>query len=162
MIEALVALLAPTGNVFPAVTLLVVIAGMLVLAALDVWREEVEDYAVLALLGITVLGLSLEGIHPNQWLGAVISAAIAFSVYLHLGMKGVLGGGDVKLSIVPAFVLGAVNPVIAIWWIACAFMIHQLLFLVAASVTKSKTAIPHVPAMAAATLVSAVAFPVIM
>jgi prepilin signal peptidase PulO-like enzyme (type II secretory pathway) len=159
MTDALAELLIREGNVLPETTLLVVIAGLVVLAAVDVWRHEVEDYAVVALLGIAVIGMRLEGIHPQQWLGAVLAAAVAFMVYLNLGQRGVLGGGDVKLSVVPAFVLGAVNPVIGVWWIACAILIHQVLFFITARVRKTREAIPHVPAMAAATMVAAVAFP---
>lgn len=162
MTDVLAQLFIREGNVVPATTLLVVIAGMVVLAAIDVWRQEVEDYAVVGLFGIAAIGMRLEGIHPQQWLGAVLAAAIAFVVYLGLGQRGVLGGGDVKLSVVPAFVLGAVNPVIGVWWIAGAILIHQGLFFVASKLQKSREAIPHVPAMAAATMVAAVAFPGIM
>lgn len=162
MMDVLAELLIRPGNVLPETTLLVVIAGMLVLAVVDVWRREVENYAVLALLGIAVTGMYLEGIHAQQWIGAVLAAAVAFAVYLHLGRRGVLGGGDVKLSVVPAFVLGAGNPVIGVWWIACAILIHQVIFALHARARKSRDAIPHVPAMAAATIVAAVAFPGIM
>lgn len=162
MTDALAQLLIRTGNVMPGTTLVVVIAGMVVLAAIDVWRQEVEDYAVVALFGIAAIGMHLEGIHPQQWLGAVLAAAIAFMVYLGLGQRGVLGGGDVKLSVVPAFVLGAANPVIGVWWIAAAILIHQGLFFVTSRLQKSREAIPHVPAMAAAAMVATVAFPGIM
>lgn len=155
-------LLIQPGNVLPATTILVVIGGMLVLAAVDVWRREVEDYAVVALLGIAVTGLYLEDIHPQQWLGAVLAAVIAFAVYLHLGRRGVLGGGDVKLSVVPAFVLGAFNPVIGVWWVACAILIHQAIFTVWSRVRRTREAIPHVPAMAAGAIVAAAVFPGMM
>lgn len=158
----LAGLMVREGHVLPGTTLVVVIAGLVLLAVIDVWRREVEDYAVVALLGIAAIGMRMEGIQAQQWLGAVLAAAIAFTVYLALGQRGVLGGGDVKLSVVPAFVLGAANPVIGVWWIACAFLIHQVLFFVTARIRKSREAIPHVPAMAAATMVAAVAFPGIM
>lgn len=160
--QGLADLLLRTGNVVPVTTMLVVIAGMVVLAAVDVWRREVEDYAVVALLGVAAIGLRWEGIHPQQWLGALAAAGIAFVVYLGLGQRGILGGGDVKLSVVPAFVLGAANPVIGVWWIACAILLHQVVFFVTARVRKTREAIPHVPAMAAATMVASVAFPGIM
>lgn len=160
--DVLADLLIRPGDVLPERTILVVIAGMLVLAAVDVWRCEVEDYAVIALLGTAAIGLHLEGIHPQQWLGSVLAAAIAFMVYLNLGQRGVLGGGDVKLSVVPAFVLGAANPVIGVWWIACAILIHQALFALYVRVHKTREAIPHVPAMAAAAIAGAFALPGIM
>lgn len=162
MIDVMAELLIPQGNVVPEKTILVVIVAMLVLAAVDVWRREVEDYAIVALLGIAVMGMHLEGIHPQQWLGSALAAGIAFIVYLRLGQRGVLGGGDVKLSIVPTFVLGASNPIIGVWWVACAFLIHQALFVVITRSKKSREAIPHVPAMAAATIVASIAFPAIM
>jgi Flp pilus assembly protein protease CpaA len=153
-------LLGYEGRVVPTVTISVVLVGMLVLAALDVWRREVEDYATIALLAVAVVGMDLEGIVLEQWIGAVLAAAIAFMVYLRLGQRGVLGGGDVKLSVVPALVLGASNPIIGLWWIACAIVIHQAFFVVNARAQKAPLALPHVPAMALAALVSSVAFPV--
>lgn len=159
MTDALVALLIQPENVLPGTTMWVVIAGMLVLAAVDVWRREVENYAIAALLGIAVTGMYLEGIHPQQWLGAFLAAGIAFAVYLHLGRRGILGGGDVKLSVVPAFVLGACNPVLGVWWVACAVLIHQVIFAVWARARRTREAIPHVPAMAAGTILAAAVFP---
>lgn len=162
MTDALASLLIHPENVLPTMTTLVVIVGMLVLAAVDLWRREVEDYAVLILLVISVAGMYLEGIQPLQWLGAVLSAGIAFGVYLLLGMRGVMGGGDVKLSIVPAFVLGAGNPLVGIWWVACAILIHQVICVAYTRIRRRRAVLPHVPAMAAAAIVSAVAFPAIM
>ncbi|MCI4659781.1 prepilin peptidase [Cryobacterium zhongshanensis] len=147
-------------NVVPTTTISVVIVGMLVLAALDVWRREVEDYATAALFGIAVVGAGLEGVHPQQWVGALLAAGIAFTVYLGLGRRGIMGGGDVKLSIVPAFVLGLSNPIIGLWWIACAIVLHQTFFAVNTRLRKAPLALPHVPAMALATLVASIAFPV--
>lgn len=157
------------GHVNPTITITVVIAGMLVLAAFDVWRHEVEDVATLALLVVAVVGLGIQGIQPAQWVSGVASAAIAFVVYLYLGTRGVMGGGDVKLSVVPALVLGASNPFLGIWWIGCAILLHQvLIFGVARSMPRpagasrvQPMALPHVPAMAAAALIATVAFPAI-
>lgn len=160
MTEVLAELLLRPGSVLPVATIQMVLAGMLVLAAVDVWRREVEDWAVVALLGVAAIGMHLEGIHPQQWLGAVLAGAIAFLVYLELGMRGVLGGGDVKLAAVPAFVLGAANPVVGVWWIACALLIHQGIHWLTARASRFRGAIPHVPAMAAAAIVAAAAFPV--
>lgn len=147
------------GHTVPAVTISIVVAGMLVLAAVDVWRREVEDYAIVVLLAVAALGMHYEGISPEQWLGAGLASAVAFMIYLGLGQRGILGGGDVKLSIVPAFVLGASSPIIGLWWVACAIIIHQLFFIINTRVQKAPEAIPHVPAMAAAALVASIAFP---
>lgn len=157
--DTLVDLLIQPDNVLPETTVWLVIAGMLVLAAVDVWRREVENYAIVTLLGIAVTGMYLEGVRPQQWVGAVLAATIAFAVYLHLGRRGVLGGGDVKLSVVPAFVLGACNLVIGVWWVAGALLIHQVFFAGWSRLRRTREAIPHVPAMAAGTIIAAVAFP---
>lgn len=157
------------GHVTPAVTITVVIVGMLVLAAFDVWRHEVEDVATLALLVVAVAGLGIQGIQPAQWVTAVASAAVAFVVYLYLGTRGVMGGGDVKLSVVPALVLGASNPFLGVWWIGCAILLHQLLIFViartiprpAGAVRAVPMALPHVPAMTAAVLIATAVFPAI-
>jgi Flp pilus assembly protein protease CpaA len=150
---------ANTEHTAPLVTITLAMVGMIVLAGCDVWRREVEDYATIAFLAVVVVGMDLEGLSSSQWVGGVLAAAIAFTFYLGLGQKGVVGGGDVKLSIIPALVLGASNPVIGLWWVACAVLIHQLFFYVNTRVQKEPAAIPHVPAMAAAVLVSVVAFP---
>ena len=147
------------GHVVPVVTIYIVIAGMVLLAVLDVWRYEVEDYATAALLVVAVVGVAVEGILPAQWPGAILAAAIAFMVYLGLGQRGVLGGGDVKLSIVPAFVLGASNPIVGLWWVACAIILHQVMFHFSTRGEAAPKGIPHVPAMAVATVIAAVAFP---
>jgi Flp pilus assembly protein protease CpaA len=165
------ALLSFQGHVTPMITITVVIAGMIILAALDVWRHEVEDYAIVALLVLATGGMLLEGITLTQWLGGILSAAIAFLVYLNLGMSGVMGGGDVKLSVVPAFVLGASSPLLGLWWIAGAVLVHQLLMLLlarrpraalAGSMRPAAIALPHVPAMAGAMVIATVAFPVLL
>jgi len=147
-------------HIVPTMTISVVIVGMVVLAVLDVWREIVEDYAIVVLLAVAVVGLDLEGIHPQQWLGAIVVSAIAFMIYLSLGHKGVLGGGDVKLSVVPAFVLGASVPFIGLWWIICALALQKGFAYVSSGGRKVSVAMPHVPAMALATLLASVAFPV--
>jgi Flp pilus assembly protein protease CpaA len=160
--------LGPEGHVFPATAIAVLLGGMLVLAAIDVWKQEIEDVATAALLILAAGALMFDDIQPGQWLSAILTAAVAFGVYLNLGLKGVFGGGDVKLSIVPAFVLGASNPLIGIWWIGCAIVLQQALFFiyrrtqrtpVRASGSAEPLVIPHVPAMAAATLAATAAFP---
>ncbi|ROR76113.1 Flp pilus assembly protein, protease CpaA [Plantibacter flavus] len=152
-------LTAGQGFHIPAVTVLVIIFGMLLLAAYDVWRREVEDIAVVALLGLATIGLHVEGVTGLQWLNALLVAAIAFGLYLELGQQGILGGGDVKLSIVPAFVFGALHPMIGLWWIASTILIHQTFFAINARVNRTRTGIPHVPAMAVGALVTSLIFP---
>lgn len=161
-------LLSPAAHVAPTVTVLLVTVGMLVLAAADIWRHEVEDWATAALLLVAAGGLIWEGISIQQGITAVLSGAIAFMTYLSLGVRGVMGGGDVKLSVVPALVLGACNPFLGVWWIAASILIQQGFFFVAsrrvrvASGATSGDAfvLPHVPAMAAAMLIAPLLFPI--
>jgi leader peptidase (prepilin peptidase)/N-methyltransferase len=147
------------GYVMPTITVSLVLAGMVVLAVLDVWREEVEDYGIVVLAGVAVIGVHLEGIRPEQWLGAFLAAAIAFLVYFDLGLKGGVGGGDVKLSLVPAFALGAGDPLIGMWWIIGSLLIQAVLSSITTRVQKAPAAMPHVPAMALATLILSIAIP---
>ena len=156
-------------GVVPTTTILVVIAGLVVLGVLDMWRQRVEDWASAALLLLAIAGLGWEGVSVSPWVGGVLSAGVAFCVYLWLGTRGVMGGGDVKLAIVPAFVLGAVSPWFAIWGLLAANAIHQVLIIAIAKTTKSTAgtagavplALPHVPAMAVGTLATVVLFGII-
>lgn len=140
------------SHIIPALTLFVVSAGLLVLGAADIWREEVEDYATVALLLITVAALVHEGISPQQWLAGALSAAVVFLFYLSLGVHGLMGGGDVKLSAVPALVLGASMPLLGLWWAAASVVIQYGFFAVAGRLAPGSTTpgLPHVPAMAVA------------
>lgn len=162
-------LITPSGVVtIPTITALVVIVGMFVLAALDVWRHEVEGYATIILAGATAAGVTLEGISAQQWLIGIISGALAFTVYLALAVHGLMGGGDVKLAAVPAFILGTMHPVLGAWWIGVSLLIQQLFFMAArrsirrtAGGTQSTAAMmPHVPAMTAGMVVAVTIFPI--
>lgn len=162
-------LFSSAGPATPTIAIYTVIVGVLVLAALDIWRREVEDLATVALLGITLAMLAITGINAQQWISAILSGAIAFCVYMLLGMRGVMGGGDVKLSPVPALVLGAASPFLGVWWICAAILIQHAFHLVLARRRRAVLAhgaqadaavLPHVPAMAAAMLVAVGIFPI--
>ncbi|WP_311245423.1 MULTISPECIES: prepilin peptidase [unclassified Microbacterium] len=166
MLEALA---TPSGVVtIPTITALVVIVGMFVLAGLDIWRHEVEGYATIILAGVAAAGVTLEGISAQQWVAGLISAALAFTVYLALGIRGVMGGGDVKLAAVPAFVLATINPVLGAWWVGVSLLIQQLFFTAArlsvrrtAGDTRNVTVVmPHVPAMTAGMVIAVSIFPI--
>lgn len=159
--------LGPANAVAPHVAIAVALVGLFVLAAVDIWREEVEDWATAILLVAVASTLVAIDITPGQWLNAILSAAATFTIYLWLGTKGVMGGGDVKLSLVPALALGAANPFLAIWWIAAAIAMHQVLgYAVSLSVEgraikrSQAIALPHVPAMAIAATLATVVFPI--
>lgn len=147
--------LAPAASVVPAVTLIGVATAMIVLAAIDLWREQLHDLVTVLVLLAALAGLSLEGIAPAQWVGAVGSAVVVFLTYLALGLRGAMYGGDVKLSPLPALVLGAVSPVLAFLWLTSTFAVQTLFHGVAARLQAQPavgpsvpTEMPHVPAMA--------------
>ena len=159
------------GFVAPTIAITAALLGMLILAALDVWKQEVEDYATVALFVVIAGSLVIHDVAPAQWVGGLLAGAVAFLVYMNLGLRGVVGGGDVKLAAVPAFALGVSSPIAGLWWITCALLLHQLLIVIArrvsghaeggarASAEAAPIAIPHVPAMALALVSSAVIFP---
>lgn len=160
-------LLGPGDTATPLIAIAVALIGLFVLAAVDLWREEVEDWATGILLAAVVGALLVAHITPGQWVNALLSAAATFAIYLWLGTKGVMGGGDVKLSVVPGLALGAVNPFLAIWWVAASIAIHQLMGYAASlsidgrgmSHTRA-IALPHVPAMAIAAALAVMVFPI--
>lgn len=154
--------------VVPHTAIAGLLGAMFVLAAVDVWKQEIEDLATAAALLLVAGGLVIDGVHLDQWVGGVLTAAVAFLAYLLLGMRGLMGGGDVKLSVVPALVLGTVAPLLGIWWIAVALLIQQALFHVSALTQRTPAAagsnavpmvIPHVPAMALAATATIAIFP---
>lgn len=151
-----------SAPIAPTLTILAVTVGMVALAVFDILREEVEDYATAALLLLTLGALLWEGVSAGQWAGGALAAALAFSAYLLLGMAGVVGGGDVKLSVVPALVLGIGHPLIGVWWVAASLLIQHGFFLVARLTASAGRAgvptLPHVPAMATAFLAAWVLF----
>lgn len=161
-------LLTSAPTVSATTTLLIVIAGLVLLALYDLWKQTVEDWAIVALLGIAVASLAFEHITLAQWTGAILSAAAVFLIYLMLGTRGVMGGGDVKLSIVPGLVLGAVNPLLGIWWVAGSIVVHQVFHLLvvktagkpAGGTVAVPVALPHVPAMAVGMMLAVTLFPV--
>lgn len=161
-------LTGPSAASIPTATIAVVFVGMLALAAYDIWRREVEDWATATLALLAVIGLLVEGIDLHQWIGAVLTAAVAFLFYAGLGMRGVMGGGDVKLAAIPAFVLGAANPLFGLWWIVAAIVINQVFLVLVTGPTRRSSsssaaveAIPHVPAMAVSMLVTAMVYAIV-
>lgn len=136
------------GIVMPTTAILVALVGMTILAFADVHRQEVEDWATLALAAAVVIALNADGISTVQWTWALLSAAAVFLSYLEMGTFGRMGGGDVKLSPMPAAVLGAMNPLLAIWAVALAFSAQSGFQVVNRHVLKVQSAaMPHVPAM---------------
>jgi Flp pilus assembly protein protease CpaA len=138
------------GIVMPAIAIFVLLVGMTVLGFIDAHKQEVEDWATLILGSAVIAALRADGISEVQWTWAGLSAATVFLAYLEMGTFGRMGGGDVKLSPVPAAVIGAINPLLAIWSVALAFSIQSGFQLVNQRVFQAKSfAMPHVPAMLA-------------
>lgn len=136
----------------PATALTVLLTGMAVLAVADVLYEKVEDWAT-GLLAIAVFAALLyDGVPAGQVIGGLVAAAVVFVLFLEIGVTGRMGGGDVKLSPVPALVLGTISPLLAFWWVGVAFAIQAVAQLAAQPSGQAKTAIaiPFVPAMAIA------------
>lgn len=109
------------GIVIPALAILVVLVGMAYQAFVDVFTLTMDDWSTWMLALLSVAALMADGITSQQWLWATLSALAVFLLYLELGACERMGGGDVKLAPIPALVLGAVNPILVIWWVACAF-----------------------------------------
>ena len=141
----------------PTTALLVLLVGMAALAVVDLIRQEVDDWATGVLAIGTVVALFHDSISGAQWAQGLICAALVFALYLELGTRGAMGGGDVKLSPIPALVLAVIHPLLALWSVALAFSIQSGFQLaVRPAFVGSPVALPHVPAMFLAAGVSAV------
>jgi Flp pilus assembly protein protease CpaA len=120
------------------------------MAAIDVWRQKVYDSSLAVLAVVAVLALHHDHISAIQWMWAGLCALTAFLFYLELGAHGQIGGGDVKLAAIPAAVFGAVNPLIAIWWVTATIAAQSVVGLIDRRSTARSvpSPLPHVPAMA--------------
>jgi len=136
----------------------VVLITLVVAAVIDVCIEWIPD----TFTGVAGVGLVVASFHAgvtwDEYLNGALSAAVIFLAYLELGVRGIIGGGDVKLSVLPAAVLGAVSPMLALWWFVTTIALQGLLSL-AGRTSRSPAGIPHVPAMAL-TFVAASSFAV--
>jgi Flp pilus assembly protein protease CpaA len=143
--------------VMPSVTIFILIVAMAVLALADLAWQKVDPWSTAALGAAVVLGLLVDGVSPSQWILGLAAAGIAFVFYLELGVHGIMGGGDIKLAPIPSLVLGAINPLLAIWWLCLAISIQAGIRAVSPRPSPGESeALPHVPAMFYAAVVSAV------
>jgi prepilin signal peptidase PulO-like enzyme (type II secretory pathway) len=139
--------------VIPTTAFAVTLVGLAALAFVDVYTRKVQDCATLVIAFAVIFALRFDGISSEQWVWGLASALLVFGAYLELGTSGRMGGGDVKLSPVPALVFGAVNPLLAIWSVALAFSIQSAFQIINRHGFKDPSpAMPHVPAIFAATL----------
>ncbi|WP_185204241.1 A24 family peptidase [Glaciihabitans sp. INWT7] len=136
----------------------VVVVGMGILAIADLRWAEVDNWSTAALSVAVLLALVHDEIVAAQWVSAFLCAGAVFACYLELGVRGNMGGGDVKLSPVPALVLGAINPFLAIWGVALGFCLQAAIHVVSrGSNIAADKPLPHVPSMFVATTVTALA-----
>lgn len=132
----------------PELAALVVLAGLAALAFVDVERRTVDPWATALLGWATVFAAAHDGLTAGEWLTGVVCAGLTFLAYLELGVAGQIGGGDVKLAPIPAFVLGSANPLLALWWFAAAGATQTMLQLLTSG--RRGGFVPHLPAMLAA------------
>ena len=147
------------GLIIPVTAFAVLVFGMVLLAVADIRTKEVDPWSTAALAFAAVVALFSDGVTVSQWTSGLISAVLVFILYLEMGMRGKMGGGDVKLSPLPALVLGTISPFLALWAVALAFSLQATLqFAVRPqSSFAAPVALPHVPAICVATTVSAAA-----
>lgn len=136
-----------------------VLLALVVAAVIDVSVQWIPD----TFTAVAGAALVLASIHAHitlqQSVDGLLTAAVVFLLYLELGVRGIIGGGDVKLAPIPAAVLGAVNPVLGLWWFVSTIAL-QGLFSLTGKALKQPVGIPHVPAMAL-TFVAASSFAVL-
>lgn len=131
----------------PATALFVLLAGMAILAIVDLASEVVHNWSTAALACFVIAALLFDGITAEQWLAGSLTASAVFAFHLFLGTRGQIGGGDVKLSPVPALVLGAVHPLLALWAVAFSFASHSAVQLSTRPTAGTAVALPFVPSM---------------
>lgn len=124
-----------------------VLLFMVVAAVIDLAVQWVPDSLTAVAAGAVAAAAFYANITTQQVVVGALCGLIAFLVYLELGVRGIFGGGDVKLVAIPAFILGAVNPLLALWWFTATIGLQGLLS-VGNRALKLPAGIPHVPAMA--------------
>lgn len=142
--------------VFPSSAIAVLLLGMLALAVYDLLREEVPNWGTVLLGAGVLIALVHDGVTPSQWAYGILTAGLAFWFYLTLGIRGTMGGGDVKLVPVPALVLGVIHPVLALWAIALSFAVQTVVQIGVQPTNRTvPVALPHVPSMAVGAVAAA-------
>lgn len=131
----------------------IVAFGLGFLAVLDHATRLVRNKHTLIFAGVTLAGLiGVSLAHgENFWLQALIGATGAFLFLLVLAViSGFVGGGDIKLSPIPAGVLAAWSPLAALLWLMFTFNLC-LIAMIAMKLTGSRqTHMAMVPFMALA------------
>ncbi|MCC3299238.1 prepilin peptidase [Arthrobacter caoxuetaonis] len=91
-------------------------------------------------------------------LPALISAVVTFAFFLVLTMyTGFAGGGDIKLSPIPAALLGAISPVAALLWLLFTFVLcvgGMIYYRITDPATRHTAMGPYMAAAAVITVIS--------
>ncbi|MGW8431182.1 prepilin peptidase [Curtobacterium citreum] len=123
-----------------------VLLFLVVAAVIDVSVRWIPDTLTAVAAGAVAASAYYAGITAHQIAVGALCGLLAFLVYLELGVRGVFGGGDVKLVAIPAFILGAVHPLLALWWFTATIGLQGLLS-IGNRALKLPPGIPHLPAM---------------
>lgn len=130
--------------------------GLLAFALLVVFFTDLEHHIIpnaITYPGI-LAGLALNAL-SGQWLGALVAAAAAGTVFLLLGVvsRGGMGGGDMKLAAMIGAFLGAPAVIVALF-LAVALGAAAGVVLLALRLRTRKDMIPFAPAMAVGTMIA--------
>lgn len=101
-------------------------AGLGVLGYLDHCTQLIRNKHVLVYGAVAaILLVATQTFTDHQiLLPALASAVVTFGFFLVLAMRtGFAGGGDIKLSPVPAALLGAISPLAALLWLLLTFTV---------------------------------------
>lgn len=131
---------------YPAVAALGL--GIGALAAIDYKTRTVKDEHNIVLAIVTV-GLTIYGASQTEWftlLTGGIGVIVCFGTFFALIFLTHFGsGGDIKLSPIPAFVLGAINPLAGVAWLFVAMIITGISLIIA---IKTQKMLWHLPGFA--------------
>ena len=124
-----------------------VLIAVVIGAIIDVSIRWIPDTFTAVTAGALVASALHAGITPTQTIDGVLCAIIAFLVYVELGVYGYFGGGDVKFIPIPAAILGAVSPALALVWFTATIGLAGGLSATGRAMGLP-AGIPHLPAVA--------------
>jgi prepilin signal peptidase PulO-like enzyme (type II secretory pathway) len=124
-----------------------VLLFLIVAAVIDLAVRWIPDTLTAVAAGALAASAFHADITVHQVIIGALCGVLAFLVYVELGVRGIFGGGDIKLVAIPAFILGAVHPLLALWWFTASIGLQGLLS-IGNRALKLPAGVPHVPAMA--------------
>jgi prepilin signal peptidase PulO-like enzyme (type II secretory pathway) len=123
-----------------------VLLFLIVASIIDLAVQWIPDSLTAVAAGAVAASAFYAGITVHQVVIGALCGVLAFLVYLELGVRGIFGGGDVKLVAIPAFILGAVHPLLALWWFTATIGLQGALS-IGNRALKLPAGVPHLPAM---------------